>query len=51
MRNFVTYMCMDDKAIVLVRENNGPVSMGVHGHNRSFVPSEVPQVELFGSLF
>ena len=45
MRDFTTYMSVDDKAIIPVGEPNAPVSTGVHGHNRSLVPSEGPQVE------
>ena len=51
MRNFTTYMSVDDKAIIPVGEPIAPVSTGVCGHNRSLVPSEGPRVEAFDHDF
>lgn len=44
MRPYLTYMSVDDKAIVPVGEPNAPVSTGVRGHNRSLVPVGGPQL-------
>ena len=41
-RDFVTYISIDDKAIIPVGEPGHPVSSGVRGHNRSIVLADNP---------
>ena len=43
-RENVTFVCLDDKAIVPVGEPGIPISTGVRGHNKVLTPSDGPKL-------
>ena len=43
-RENVTFVCLDDKAIVPVGEPGIPISTGVRGHNKVLTPSDDPKL-------
>ncbi|XP_056008509.1 uncharacterized protein LOC130051170 [Ostrea edulis] len=43
-RENVTFVCLDDKAIIPVGEPGIPISTGVRGHNKVLTPSDGPKL-------
>lgn len=43
-REFTTFICLDDKAIVPVGEPGCPISTGVRGHNKVLAPASGPRL-------
>ena len=43
-RDFTTFVCLDDKAVIPVGEPGVPISTGVRGHNRVLAPASGPEL-------